>query len=388
MTRWIDATFVRGGTSKGLFFSESALPSLNSDGDTAEWDSIFCQAMGSPDPFGRQLDGMGGGISSLSKIVVVAASARDGVDLDYTFGQVSVTEAAVDYSGNCGNLSSGVVPFALSAGLISAADGWHVFRLLNTNTQKLVDVGLGVVDGQADVAGDLVLPGVSGTGAPVELIYPDPAGSRTAGLLPTGEPSESITAGGAMFDVSLVDATLPVVIVPGAAIGLKGTESPEEIDANVHAMGTIADLRRKAAVRMGLCESPEDAPDVVPKVAVVTARQPTRLLDGTTLAAEEADLPVRMISMGQTHKAVPGTGAMCLAAAAQIPDTIINRIIRRSRPGSDTGDEDKNVGPEVRLATPSGVVTAGAVFDGDTVTATSLFRTARVLMRGQVAVTD
>jgi 2-methylaconitate cis-trans-isomerase PrpF len=388
MTRWIDATFVRGGTSKGLFFSESALPSLNSDGDMAEWDTIFCQAMGSPDPFGRQLDGMGGGISSLSKIVVVAASARDGVDLDYTFGQVSVTEATVDYSGNCGNLSSGVVPFALSEGLISAADGRHVFRLFNTNTQKLVDVGLGVVDGQADVTGDLVLPGVSGTGAPLELIYPDPAGSRTAGLLPTGRPSESITAGGAMVEVSIVDATLPVVIVPVAAVGLKGTESPEEIDANSHAMGMLAELRRNAAVRMGLCESPAEAPEVVPKVAVVTAPSPTRLLDGTTLAAEEADLPVRMISMGQTHKAVPGTGAMCLAAAAQIPDTIINRIIGRSRPGSDTGDEDKEVGPEVRLATPSGVVTAGAVFDGDTVTATSLFRTARVLMRGQVAVTD
>ncbi|MGO0604942.1 PrpF domain-containing protein [Brevibacterium linens] len=381
MTRWIDATFVRGGTSKGLFFGESALPSLNSDGDTAVWDRLFTSAMGSPDPFGRQLDGMGGGISSLSKIVVVAASARDGVDLDYTFGQVSVTEAAVDYSGNCGNLSCGVVPFALSAGLISAADGRHVFRLFNTNTQKLVDVGLRVADGQAEVAGDLVLPGASGTGAPVELIYPDPAGSRTAGLLPTGKAAESITAGGAMSEVSLVDVTLPVVIVPGAAIRLKGTESPEEIDANVHAMGMIEQLRRNAAVRMGLCESPEDAPDVVPKVAVVTAPEPTRLLDATSLAAEEADLPVRMTSMGQTHKAVPGTGAMCLAAAAQIPDTIIiNRIIRRSRPGE--------VGPEVRLATPSGVVTAGAVFDADTVTATSLFRTARVLMRGQVAVRD
>ena len=388
MTQWIDATFVRGGTSKGLFFREDALPVLGEDGDTSERDALFCSALGSPDSFGRQLDGMGGGISSLSKVMVVSASTREGVDLDYTFGQVSVTEAAVDYSGNCGNLSSGVVPFALSEGLITAADGWHVFRLFNTNTQKLVDVGLGVVDGQAGGTGDLVLPGVSGTGAPIELIYPDPAGSRTAGLLPTGKAAESITAGGAMFEVSLVDATLPVVIVPGAAIGLKGTETPEEIDAKEHAMGMIAELRRNAAVRMGLCESPEDAPDVVPKVAVVTAPHPTRLLDGTTLSAEEADLPVRMISMGQTHKAVPGTGAMCLAAAAQIPDTIINRIIRRSRPGSDTGDEDTDVGPEVRLATPSGVVTAGAVFDGDTVTATSLFRTARVLMRGQVAVTD
>ena len=372
---------------QGLFFSESALPSLNTDGDTAVWDRLFTSAMGSPDSFGRQLDGMGGGVSSLSKIVVVAASARDGVDLDYTFGQVSVTEAAVDYSGNCGNLSSGVVPFALSEGLITAADGWHVFRLFNTNTQKLVDVRTARRRRTSRGHGRSGAARSQRNGRTGRLIYPDPAGGRTAGLLP-GKAAESITAGGAIFEVSLVDATLPVVIVPSAAIGLKGTESPEEIDANVHAMGMIEQLRRNAAVRMGLCESPEDAPDVVPKVAVVTAPEPTRLLDGTTLAAEEADLPVRMISMGQTHKAVPGTGAMCLAAAAQIPDTIINRIIRRSRPGADTGDEDRTVGPEVRLATPSGVVTAGAVFDAETVTATSLFRTARVLMRGQVAVTD
>ncbi|MCU4296322.1 hypothetical protein D3I60_04370 [Brevibacterium permense] len=248
MTERNAATFARGGTSKGLFFVESGLPPLGSDSDHTAWDRLF-------------------------------ASARDGLDLDYTFGQVSVSEAAVDCSGDCGNLSSWVVPFALSAGLISAADGRHVFRLFNTNTEKLVDVGLTISDGQA--------------------------------------------------------------------------ESPEETDANSHAMGMLAELRRNAAVRMGQCKTPEEASDVVSKVAVATEPKPTRLLDGTTPATEGADLPVRMISMGQTYKAVPGA-----------------------------------VGPEMRLAIPSGVVTAGAVFDADTVTATSLFRTARVLMRGQVAVTD
>lgn len=386
MTHWIDAAFVRGGTSKGLYFRSDALPGLETlpvpgvEGDTSAWDAIFCSALGSPDAFGRQLDGMGGGISSLSKVMVVSASDREGVDLDYTFGQVDVAEAVVDYSGNCGNLSSGVVPFALLAGIISAVDGWHVFRLFNTNTGKLVDVGLTAIDGQAAVAGDFELTGVSGTGAPIELIYPDPAGSRTSGLLPTGVPSESIDVDGRMFPVSMVDASLPVVIVPSSAISLNGDESPESIDANAPSTLMLEELRRKAAVRMGLCESPETAPRVVPKVAVVTSQKPTTLLDGTTLAATDSDILVRMVSMGQTHKAVPGTGAMCLAAAAQIPGTIVYGIIHRS--------EHSVSGPEVRLGTPSGVVTASAVWDEaqKTVTATSLFRTARVLMRGQVAV--
>lgn len=386
MTRWIDAAFVRGGTSKGLYFRADALPALDTgslpevETDTSEWDEIFCSAMGSPDAFGRQLNGMGGGISSLSKVIVVAVSKREGVDLEYTFGQVDVAEAVVDYSGNCGNLSSGVVPFALLTGIVSAVDGWHVFRLFNTNTSKFVDVGLTVIGGQAAVAGGVELPGVSGTGAPIELIYPDPAGSRTSGLLPTGKTSESIDVAGAMFDVSMVDATLPVVIVPAAAIGLNGDESPETIDANRPVTLMIEELRRKAAVRMGLCATPETAPQVVPKVAIVTSQTPTRLLDGSTLPGAESDVVVRMISMGQTHKVVPGTGAMCLAATALIPGTIINRIIARS--------EHSTTGPEIRLGTPSGVVTAAAVWDEEqsTVTATSLFRTARVLMRGQAAI--
>ncbi|WP_181274536.1 PrpF domain-containing protein [Brevibacterium oceani] len=384
MTRWIEAAFVRGGTSKGLFFREDALPVLGDDGDTSAWDAVFTSAMGSPDSFGRQLDGMGGGISSLSKVMVVSASTREGVDLDYTFGQVAIAEAAVDYSGNCGNLSSGVVPFALSAGLVTASDGWHVFRLFNTNTQKFVDVGLGVVDGQAAVDGELVLPGVSGTGAPIELIYPDPAGSRTGELLPTGVAREEFDVDGRRFEATLVDATLPLVVVPSSLVMLRGTEAPGAIDASAPTMRLIDELRRTAAVRMGLCSTPETAPEVVPKVAIVSNPQSTTLLDGTELPAADVDILVRVISMGQAHKAVPGTAAMCLAAAALLPerDSFVRGIIERNNPDW--------TGPEVRLGTPSGVVTASAVWDDDaqTVTATSLFRTARVLMIGKVAVSD
>ncbi|MGO2863280.1 MAG: PrpF domain-containing protein [Brevibacterium sp.] len=382
MTRWIDAAFVRGGTSKGLFFRADALPPLGDDGDTSAWDSVFTSAMGSPDSFARQLDGMGGGISSLSKVMVVSASAREGVDLDYTFGQVAVAEAVVDYSGNCGNLSSGVVPFALEAGLLSASDGWHVFRLFNTNTGKLVDVGLTVIDGRAAVAGDFELPGVSGRGAPIELIYPDPAGSRTGALLPTGAARDDFDVDGQRFEATLVDATLPLVIVPSTLVSLKGTESPEAIDANAHSLRHIEELRCKAAVYMGLCETSETAPQVVPKVAVVSQPQPTTLLDGTELPAGDVHLLVRVISMGQAHRAVPGTAAMCLAAAALIPsdDSYVRAIITRNNPDW--------TGPEVRLGTPSGLVTASAVWDSSqkTATATSLFRTARVLMQGKVAV--
>lgn len=384
MTRWIDAAFVRGGTSKGLFFREDALPPLGPGGDTSERDAIFTAALGSPDSFGRQLDGMGGGLSSLSKVMVVSASTRAGVDLDYTFGQVAVTEAVVDYSGNCGNLSSGVVPFALSSGLVSADDGWHVFRLFNTNTEKFVDVGLDVVDGQAAVEGDLMLPGVSGTGATIELTYPDPAGSRTGALLPTGVAREEFEVGGCRFEATLVDATLPLVVVPSSLVMLRGTEAPGAIDANAPSLRLIDELRRKAAVRMGLCETPETAPEVVPKVAIVSNPQATTLLDGTGLPAADVNILVRVISMGQAHKAVPGTAAMCLAAAALLPerDSFVRGIIERNNP--------EWTGPEVRLGTPSGVVTASAVWDDDaqTVTATSLFRTARVLMVGKVAVSD
>lgn len=384
MTRWIEAAFVRGGTSKGLFFREDSLPDLGTEGDTNARDAIFTSALGSPDAFGRQLNGMGGGISSLSKVMVVSVSDRPGVDLDYTFGQVAVAEAVVDYSGNCGNLSSGVVPFALASGLITAVDGWHVFRLFNTNTGKLVDVGLTVTGGQAAVDGDYTLPGVSGGGAPIELSYPDPAGSRTGALLPTGAAREEFEVDGTRFEATLVDATLPLVVVPASLVGLNGTESPDDIDASAPSLLLVDELRRKAAVRMGLCESPETAPQVVPKVAIVNSPKASTLLDGTHLPGSEVDLLVRVISMGQAHRAVPGTAAMCLAAAALVPDhdSFVRAIIERNNPDW--------TGPEVRLGTPSGVVTASAVWDEDldTVTATSLFRTARVLMIGKVAVAD
>lgn len=392
MTRWIDTMFVRGGTSKGLLFEAAALPgglALPSDPEAdpaalRERDGILCAALGSPDRFGRQLDGMGGGVSSLSKAMVVDRSERPGIDLDYTFAQVSVDAAVVDYAGNCGNLSSAVVPFALAAGLVARDDGPQRFALWNTNTGKRVDVRLVVRDGLAEVPGELTIPGVSGAGSPIELVYPDPGGSRTSGLRPTGRSAEELEVDGRAVRVSLVDATNPLVLVAAADVGVTGAELPAELDANAAAMELLERLRRAGAVRMGMCDDPASAPLAVPKVVVIAPAAASRQLDGVELPASEVDVLARTLSMGRTHNAVPGTAAMCLAAAAEIVGSVVAEAAGSGRSGS------------LRIGTPSGVVMAGAVvahsrtadpaLDVPLAVETSLARTARILMRGSVAV--
>ena len=373
MTHWIDATFMRGGTSKGLFFCERDLPPAG-----PERDQVFTAALGSPDPFGRQLDGMGGGSSSTSKVVAVTVSERPGVALEYMFGQVAVGEAVVDYSGNCGNLSSAVVPFALLTGLLAAPpDGLASVRMLNTNTGKLIDVRLDVRDGVAATTGDLVLPGVAGTGAAIELSYLHPAGSRTSGALPTGRPVDLLDVGDRQLAASLVDVASPMVFVVAADVGLTGAEPPDDLDSRADLLVLLDRVRRAAAVAMGMCATPDEAPLAFPKVAVVAPPVDTVLLDGTHAAADDCDVVVRTLSMGVTHRAVPGTAALCAAAAAAIPGTVLHRASAGTVPG-------------LRIATPSGVVVAAADVrverDRVEVAGASLFRTARALMRGQVAV--
>lgn len=361
MTKWINACFVRGGTSKGLFFNAADLPS-----DQDERDAALCIFMGSPDPHGRQLNGMGGGISSLSKVMLVSASTRVGYDLEYTFGQVEVDVGRIDYSGNCGNLSSGVVPFALEAGILDCPDGTHEFTMFNTNTSKTVKSTLDIVNGRAATTGDVELPGVSGTGSAITLSYPQPAGSRTSGLLPTGSATDILNGDGTAITVSLVDSTLPVVIVRAEDVGLSGTELPGEIDANKPVKLLLERLRQAGAAAMGF----QKCPEVVPKIAVIAPPQDSTTLDGTDLNSDAVDIMVRMISMGKAHLAVPGTGAMCLAAAAATAGTLVADI---------TGTRNK-----VRLGTPSGAVIAAADYQDGKLVSTSLIRTARVLMRGQV----
>src|SRR3984885_2680957 len=225
------AVFMRGGTSRAIMFHAKDLPPRD------EWDPIFLAAMGSPDPNGRQLNGMGGGISSLSKVCVLAPSERDDADIDFTFAQVQIREAAVDYRGNCGNMSSAVGPFSVDEGLLRPNGDQAVVRIFNTNTQKIIRSTFPLVDGRAATDGTMAIPGVAGTGAPVRLDFLSPGGSLTGRLLPTGNVRDWLEVPGlGSIEVSMVDAARPCVLVRAGDIGLTGTEQPDALDANTEVL--------------------------------------------------------------------------------------------------------------------------------------------------------
>ena len=273
--RRLRATFMRGGTSKALVLHRADLPP-----DQADWAPIFLAAMGSPDPNGRQLDGMGGGVSSLSKVCIVGPASRRDADIDYTFAQVSVGTAAVDYSANCGNMSSAMGPWALDEGLVPAPNGGEaVVRIHNTNTNKVIHARFPVEDGIAAVDGDLVLDGVAGSGAPIRLEFQDPGGARTGRLLPTGNAADMLDVPGlGPVEVSMVDAANPCVFVAAAALGASGIELPDEVDREPSLLARLEAIRCAASVAMGLAPSLEAAASVLgaPKVAMVAAPRPPR----------------------------------------------------------------------------------------------------------------
>lgn len=368
----IPAVFIRGGTSKGVFFHARDLPR-----DRAARDAIVLTVIGSPDPYGRQLDGMGGGISSVSKAVVIEPSARDDADVDYTFAQVAVDRPLVDYAQACGNLSSAVGPFAVDEGLVDVADGPAVVRVFNTNTSKIYHAHFEVRGGRTVETGDYVLPGVSGAGALVRLEYISPGGAMTRAFLPTGNPVDRFeVAGVGPVEASLVDATNPVVFVDAASFGKTGTERPEELDADAGFMAAIDDLRRQAGVAMGMAESPRAVPLSNPKIAILAPPADCTTIAGEPIAADGHDILIRIVSMEKCHKAVTGTGAMCLAAACSVEGSIPQRLRR--------GTE-----PKVRLASPSGVVVLAADVRRDDdgtwrVRSISVDRTQRRLMEGWV----
>jgi 2-methylaconitate cis-trans-isomerase PrpF len=370
------AVFMRGGTSKGLFFRAEDLPE-----DEQVRDRLFLAALGSPDAYGRQLDGMGGGISSLSKIMSVKPSDREGVDVDYLFGQVAVERPLVDYNSNCGNLSAAIGPYAVDEGLVKLRDGQAEVHVFNENTQKTVINRFDVKGGKAAVTGDYALDGVSGGGAPVELVFPDPGGAATGRLLPTGNSLDVLMpAGYPVIETSLVDATNPVVFVRARDVGILGTEGPDELAANRDLLRHLEAIRREAAVAMRLAKDTDDAARnwaSSPKIAVVSPPAATMLLDGNTLESSAADLVVRVISMGIPHRAVPQTSALCLSVAVQISGTVAAEAL---------GDAAL---PLVRLAHPSGVQEISAVVENDgdwRAVEIAVTRTVRRLMAGEVYV--
>jgi 2-methylaconitate isomerase len=378
------AVFMRGGTSKAVMFRAVDLPA-----EQELWAPIFLGVIGSPDPNGRQLDGMGGGISSLSKICVVGPPTRADADVDYTFAQVSVRDAAVDYSGNCGNMSSAVGPFAVDEGLVAAPHqaGEATVRIHNTNTRKLIVARFPLDGGRAAVDGEFALPGVAGTGAPVRLDFLEPGGAGTGRLLPTGNAADTLEVDGARgIEVSMVDAANPCVFVAAEAIGASGIEMPDELDADGALLRRLEAIRIAASLKMGIAKTAAAAALIpsIPKVAMVAPARAAPTLAGKRLAAGDADVTVRMISIGQPHRAVPLTGAMCLAVASRIEGSVVNRAARSSAAPGDP----------VRIAQPSGLTVVDAAVerrrdrgpDEWFARSATVYRTARRLMDGWVFV--
>lgn len=371
---FIPAVFLRGGSSKGVFFHAKDLPR-----DRARQDAIFLAVLGSPDPYGRQLDGMGGGISSLSKAVVIGPPTHPDADVDYTFAQVAVDRPLVDWSGNCGNLSSAVGPFAVDEGLVRASDGEALVRIHQVNTKRIIHARFLVRGGRAATAGDFEMAGVSGSGARIRLDFLAPGGGATGRLLPTGNAEDVLEHDGRAYRATMIDAANACVFLDARELGLTGTESPEAIEVDPASMARLDALRRLAAVRMGLARTPAEAPLAIPKVAVVAAPAAYRALDGATIDAGTHEIAVRMISMERAHRAVPLTGGMALGVACRIAGSLPQQL------AAPPAQEE-----EVRLANPSGLLSVGAEVSrrGAEWFADSavVFRTARRLMQGAVAV--
>jgi 2-methylaconitate cis-trans-isomerase PrpF len=373
-SRRLRAVFMRGGTSKAVMFRRDDLPAERKD-----WDPIFLEVMGSPDPNGRQLDGMGGGLSSLSKICVIGRPSRPDADVDYTFAQIGVKDTFVDYGANCGNMSSAVGPFALEEGLAKMpANGEAVVRIHNTNTSKIIVARFPVEDGRLAASGDIEIDGVAGQAAPIRLEFLEPGGARTGTLLPTGKACDEFEIEGlGRVKASCVDAANPCVFVEARAVEKSGDEPPDTLESDPLFLKRMEDIRCAASVAMGIAKDLDEARRMtgIPKIAMVSGPRAGRTLSGRELAASDADIWVRMISVGQPHRAVPITGAICLAVATRIPGSLPEGM------SSQTGP--------IRIAHPSGVTLVDASVstgEGGAVKAEfgAVYRTARRLFEGNV----
>ncbi|GLA27689.1 hypothetical protein CBS147346_9193 [Aspergillus niger] len=362
----LPAAYYRGGTSRAIFFKQDDLPA-----DKAKWDPIFRGVIGSPDPYGRQLDGLGGGISSLSKICVVGKPTHPGADIDYTFVSLGVKTPDVDYSSNCGNMISAVGPFAVDSGLVVPGLTSASVRIHNTNTGKIVHSSFPVVDGEAAASGEFAIDGVSGTAAPVQLDFLDPAGSRTGKLLPTGQVRDVFDG----VEATCIDVANPCVFVRAEDLAVEGNLTPEEITAHPGLLDRLNSIRRQAGVKMGLADTRETVPGSVPKICLVS--QPgtdTRAVEQKQ-TKEKVDLLVRALSVGQPHKAVPITVALAVASAARVSGSTVSQVV-----GEKHVDE-----AGITLGHASGNLLVGATFDdGGTLRFATVFRTARRLFEGRI----
>ena len=382
----IPATYMRGGTSKGVFFRLQDLPERCQVPGEAR-DRLFMRVIGSPDPYAAHIDGMGGATSSTSKCVILSRSSQPDHDVDYLYGQVSIDKAFVDWSGNCGNLSTAAGAFAIHAGLVEPSriprDGTCTVRIWQANIRKTIIAHVPVTAGQVQETGDFELDGVTFPAAEIVLEFIDPSDEGEAGgsMFPTGQLVDDLEVPGlGSIKATMITAGIPTVFVNAAEIGYTGTELREAINTDASALERFEKIRVAGALRMGLIKAPEEAiqRQHTPKVAFVAKPRDYRTAGGRAVAAADIDLNVRALSMGKLHHAMMGTAAVAIGAAAAVPGTLVNLA---------AGGGERNA---VRFGHPSGTLRVGAeaqLVDGRwTVTKAIMSRSARVLMNGWVHV--
>ena len=383
----IPAIYMRGGTSKGVFFRLEDLPQAAQQPGAAR-DALLLRVIGSPDPYAKQIDGMGGATSSTSKTVIVSKSNSAGHDVDYLFGQVAIDKAFVDWSGNCGNLSAAVGSFAIQSGLIDAstlpANGLATVKIWQANIQKTIIAHIPMSNGQVQEDGDFELDGVTFPAAEVQLEFIDPAADEGEGggaMFPTGQLLETLEVPGiGSFQATFINAGIPTIFLDAAELGYQGTELQEAINGDAKALERFETIRAYGALKMGLIKDLSEAAarQHTPKIAFVSAPKSYVASSGKAVGAADVDLLVRALSMGKLHHAMMGTCAVAIGTAAAIPGTIVNLA---------AGGGERTA---VRFGHPSGTLRVGAAAvlqDGQwQVTKAIMSRSARVLMEGLVRV--
>tara|TARA_R110002072_G_scaffold121618_1_gene255655 strand:+ start:37340 stop:38518 length:1179 start_codon:yes stop_codon:yes gene_type:complete len=379
----IPATYIRGGTSKGVFFSLEDLPE-SAQVPGAARDSLLLRVIGSPDPYGKHTDGMGGATSSTSKTVILSKSTQPDHDVDYLFGQVSIDKAFVDWSGNCGNLTAAVGSFAISNGLVGADrvpdNGIAIVRIWQANIKKTIIAHVPITNGEVQETGDFELDGVTFPAAEVQVEFMDPADGEGA-MLPTGNLVDDLEVPGiGTFKATMINAGIPTIFLNAEDIGYTGTELQEAINGDDKALAMFETIRAYGAVRMGLIENIEEAAarQHTPKVAFVAKATNYVASSGKQISAADIDLNVRALSMGKLHHAMMGTAAVAIGTAAAIPGTLVNLA---------AGGGERSA---VTFGHPSGTLRVGAEAiqkDGEwTATKVIMSRSARIIMEGWVRI--
>lgn len=373
--RKFPCVFMRGGTSKGCMFLKEDLPSRE------QWDDIFVQAMGSPDP--KQIDGLGGCVSSNNKIVVVNRSERPGIDVDYIVGQSIVGERKIDYKSNCGNMTAATAPFAVEMGLVEhLSEPTTIVHMFNLNTNKAIDVEVPVKDGTFNNEGTCSIAGIDGTAGELKVNFLNPAGSKTGKLFPTGQAMETLDIGEfGTIEATILDVSNPIVLVRAEDVGATGTELPSEIDSDRKLSAMLEAIRGAACVKMGFAKDLQDATTnspAVPKVGFVTTPKSYTEIGKKPVSAEEMDVCARVISVFKCHKAAPLTSASAISVAAFVPGTLVHELAAPAA-GQKT----------VRIGHPSGVMTMYPYIEDCTqplnsirVSGVAVQRTARRIMDG------